>query len=70
MTEKKNIGVIGCSTIAKNSTITAILNCNNAKLEHIGSRSKNKAFEFSKIFTLCSRLLIILLQDSTTGSWN
>jgi predicted dehydrogenase len=50
MINKNNIGVIGCSTIAKNSTIPAILNCNNVKLEHIGSRSKDKAFEFSKIF--------------------
>ena len=50
MTDKINIGIIGCSTIAKNSTIPAILKSNNAKLEHIGSRSNNKALEFSKIF--------------------
>jgi len=50
MTNKINIGIIGCSTIAKNSTISAILKSNNAKLEHIGSRSNNKALEFSKIF--------------------
>ena len=50
MTNKINIGIIGCSTIAKNSTIPSMLNCNNVKLEHIGSRSKNKAFEFSKNF--------------------
>ena len=50
MTDKIRIGIIGCSTIAKNSTIPAILNSNNAKLEQIGSRSSDKAFEFSKIF--------------------
>jgi len=50
MTDKINIGIIGCSTIAKNSTIPAILNSNNTKLEHIGSRSNNKALEFSKMF--------------------
>jgi len=50
MTDKINIGIIGCSTIAKNSTIPAILNSNNTKLEHIGSRSNNKALEFSKTF--------------------
>ena len=50
MTNKINIGIIGCSTIAKNSTIPAILKSNNVKLEHIGSRSNNKALEFSKTF--------------------
>ena len=50
MTEKIRIGIIGCSTIAKNSTIPAILKSNNTKLEHIGSRSNNKAQEFSKMF--------------------
>jgi predicted dehydrogenase len=50
MTNKINIGIIGCSTIAKNSTIDSILKSNNAKLEHIGSRSNDKALEFSKIF--------------------
>jgi dTDP-3,4-didehydro-2,6-dideoxy-alpha-D-glucose 3-reductase len=50
MTNKIRIGVIGCSTIAKNSTISAILKSNNAKLEYIGSRSYKKALEFSKIF--------------------
>jgi dTDP-3,4-didehydro-2,6-dideoxy-alpha-D-glucose 3-reductase len=50
MTDKINIGIIGCSTIAKNSTIPAILKSNNVKLEYIGSRSNNKALEFSKIF--------------------
>ena len=47
---KIRIGIIGCSTIAKNSTIPAILKSNNTKLEHIGSRSNSKAIEFSKIF--------------------
>ena len=50
MTDKINIGIIGCSTIAKNSTIPAILKSNNAKLERIGTRSNNKALEFSKTF--------------------
>ena len=50
MTNEIRIGIIGCSTIAKNSTIPAILKSNNAKLERIGSRSNNKALEFSKTF--------------------
>ena len=50
MTDKINIGIIGCSTIAKNSTIPAILKSNNTELKYIGSRSNNKAQEFSKIF--------------------
>jgi dTDP-3,4-didehydro-2,6-dideoxy-alpha-D-glucose 3-reductase len=50
MTDKINIGIIGCSTIAKNSTIPAILKSNNTKVERIGSRSNNKALEFSKTF--------------------
>ena len=50
MTDKIKIGIIGCSTIAKNSTISAILKSNNTKLEHIGSRFNHKALEFSKIF--------------------
>ena len=50
MSDKIRIGIIGCSTIAKNSTLPAILKSNNTKLEHIGSRSNNKAQEFSKMF--------------------
>jgi len=50
MTNKIRIGIIGCSTIARNSTIPAILESNNVELEHIGSRSNNKSLEFSKIF--------------------
>jgi len=50
MDNKIKIGIIGCSTIAKNSTISAILKSNNAELEYIGSRSEEKAVEFAKIF--------------------
>ena len=50
MSDKIRIGIIGCSTIAKNSTIPAILKSNNVILEHIGSRSNNKALEFAKTF--------------------
>ena len=50
MSDKIRIGIIGCSTIARNSTLPAILKSNNTKLEYIGSRSNNKALEFSKIF--------------------
>jgi len=50
MSNKIRIGIIGCSTIAKNSTIPAILKSNNTKLEHIGSRSNDKSLEFSKMF--------------------
>ena len=37
------IGIIGCSTIAKNSTIPAITKSKNCKIEFIGSRSVEKA---------------------------
>lgn len=43
MSNKINIGVIGCSTIAKSSTIPAILKSDNCKLIFVGSRSNDKA---------------------------
>lgn len=50
MKEKLNIGIIGCSRIAKNSTIPAILKSDHANLEFIGSRNFDKAAVFSKEF--------------------
>lgn len=44
------IGIIGCSTIAKNSTIPAIIKSNNCEIGFIGSRSVNKAEEWARIY--------------------
>jgi len=44
------MGVIGCSTIAKNSTIQAILKSPNSELEFVGSRSTEKAKTFAHEF--------------------
>ena len=41
-------GIIGCSRIAKRSVIPAILKSEFAELEMIGSRTLEKAKEFSK----------------------
>ena len=43
MRNKIRIGIIGCSTIAKSSTIPAILKSDNCKLAFVGSRSNDKA---------------------------
>lgn len=43
MNNKIRIGIIGCSTIAKSSTIPAILKSSNCKLAFVGSRSNDKA---------------------------
>ena len=40
--KKIKIGIIGCSTIAKSSTIPAILKSQYADLEFIGSISEKK----------------------------
>jgi len=50
MTAKIKIGIIGCSNIAKISTIPAILKSENSELGHIGSRSEEKAKEFANMF--------------------
>ncbi|QLH05799.1 Gfo/Idh/MocA family protein [Nitrosopumilus ureiphilus] len=50
MNNKIKIGIIGCSTIAKASTIPAILKSTNANLEFIGSTSERKAKEYSLEF--------------------
>ena len=44
------IGIIGCSRIAKRSVIPAIIKSKYAEIEMIGSRTENKAKEFSKEF--------------------
>lgn len=44
------IGIIGCSRIAKRSVIPAIIKSKFAEIEIIGSRTENKAKEFSKEF--------------------
>ena len=43
-------GIIGCSEIANNSTIPAILESKNAQIEMIGSRSVKKAKKFARKF--------------------
>ena len=43
-------GIIGCSRIAKRSVIPAILKSEFAELEIIGSRTQEKANEFSNEF--------------------
>ena len=44
------IGIIGCSRIAKHSVIPAMIKSKYAEIEIIGSRTENKAKEFSKEF--------------------
>ena len=44
------IGIIGCSRIAKRSVIPAIIKSKFSKIERIGSRTQEKAKEFSKEF--------------------
>ncbi len=48
---KIRFGVIGCSTIAKKSTIPAIINSKNSTLEMIGSRDLTKAKKFANEFS-------------------
>jgi predicted dehydrogenase len=51
MKKKIKFGIIGCSSIAERNTIPAILQSRNAELGFIGSRSIEKAKQFSKQFT-------------------
>lgn len=51
MKSKIRFGIIGCSSIAKKSTIPAILNSKNSTLEMIGSRTINKSKKFAKEFS-------------------
>ena len=50
MNTKLRIGIIGCSTIAKNSTIPAIIKSEKTEVTCIGSRSEEKAKEFAERF--------------------
>ena len=50
MDNKIRFGIIGCSRIARGSTIPAILGSNYSELTYIGSRSQKKAEEFSNEF--------------------
>ena len=43
-------GIIGCSNVAKNSFIPALLKSKKSNLEFVGSRSKQKRLSFSKKF--------------------
>ncbi len=43
-------GIIGCSNVAKNSFLPALLKSKKANLEFLGSRSVKKGFSFSKQF--------------------
>jgi len=48
--EQIRFGILGCSNVAKQKTIPAIIKSKNSKLERIGSRSTEKQKEFSKTF--------------------
>ncbi len=48
--KKIRFGIIGCSQIADNSNMPAILKSRNAQIEMIGSRSQSKAKKFSLKF--------------------
>jgi len=50
MKSKIKFGIIGCSSIAKKSTIPAIITNKNSIVEMIGSRSITKAEKFAKEF--------------------
>lgn len=50
MQKKIRFGIIGCSRIAENSTIPAILNSQYAQLVSIGSRTNQKAEKFAAKF--------------------
>ena len=50
MDSKIKFGIIGCSRIAKRSTIPAIIKSEFAEIEIIGSRSLDKAKTFSNEF--------------------
>ena len=47
---KIRFGIIGCSNIAKSSTIPAIINSQNSELKNIGSRNTEKAQDFANEF--------------------
>jgi len=50
MNNKIKVGIIGCSRIAKNSTIPAILKSKDYQLEFIGSTSEEKAKNYASEF--------------------
>lgn len=50
MNEKIRFGIIGCSSIAKRSVIPALIESKNAKLEFVGSRTKDKAEKIANEF--------------------
>ncbi len=50
MKNKIRFGIIGCSRIAENSTIPAIMNSEYAELTYIGSRSSENAEKFANKF--------------------
>jgi len=50
MNQKIRFGIIGCSNIAKSSVLPAIIQSKNVNLEYIGSRSEEKAKNFSDEF--------------------
>ncbi|MDE1817922.1 MAG: Gfo/Idh/MocA family oxidoreductase [Thaumarchaeota archaeon] len=47
---KIKFGIIGCSNVARKTTIPAIADSNNAKLSRIGSRSIERAEEYASTF--------------------
>lgn len=50
MSEKIRFGIIGCSSIAKRSVIPAFIEAENAELEFVGSRTKEKAEKIASEF--------------------
>ncbi len=52
--QRIKFGIIGCSNVARKTTIPAIVDSNNAELFRIGSHSNEKAREFASAFN-CNR---------------
>ena len=50
MSKLIRFGILGCSTVAKNSFIPALLKSKKTSLEFIGSRSEQKSRSYSKKF--------------------
>ena len=50
MRSKVTFGILGCSSVAKNSFIPALLNSKHGSLEMLGSRSLLKSKKFAKKF--------------------
>ena len=69
MTPKIRIGIIGCSNIARSSVIPAIKKSENAELAFIGSRSEEKAKNYSDEFN-CKKFgsYVDVIQDENVDA--